>query len=116
MKNWLLRWVCSGVALAVVASIGIGVKCDSFVALVEATLVIGLLNSLIRPILGFLTLPLSCATYGLFGYVLNALLFWAVHFAVPGFHVDSIAGAVVGPILMGLIAGLLNFFIKDKKD
>ncbi len=115
MKNWLLRWVCSGVALAVVANIGIGVTCDTFVALLEATLVIGLVNSLIRPILGLLTLPLSCATYGLFGYVLNAALFWAVHFVVPGFHVDSVLGAVVGPVLMGLIAGFLNFFIKDKK-
>lgn len=114
MKNWLIRWVCSGVALAIVANIHIGVRCDSLGALAEATIVIGLANSLIRPILVVLTLPLSCLTFGLFGYVLNAALFWAVQFVVPGFHCESLLGAFAGPVLMGLIAGLLNFLLKDR--
>lgn len=114
MKNWLIRWVCSAVALAIVANIGIGVRYDGIGALVEATVAIGLANSLIRPILVLLTLPLSCMTFGLFGYVLNAALFWAVHFVVPGFHCNKLLGAFLGPVLMGIIAGLLNFFLQDK--
>ncbi len=116
MTNWLLRWVASGVALAIVAHLGIGVRYDHPLSLAEATVVRGLINSLIRPVLGLLTLPLNCLTMGLFGYVLNALLFFISGNLVPGFHVESITGAVLGPVLMGLISGALNFFLPDKKS
>lgn len=117
MRNWLLRWVSSGIALAVVAHLGIGVWAESTSALVLATVVIGLANSLVRPFLVLLTLPLTCATFGLFGYAINALLFWATTRVVDGFHVDSVLGAVLGPILMGLVSGVLNHFLQDhRKD
>ena len=67
MVNWILRWVMSGVALAIVAHLGIGVRYDSVAALATATVVIGLVKSLIRPWVGLLTMPLNCATLGLFG-------------------------------------------------
>lgn len=108
MIHWVWRWVASGLALAVVANLGIGVHYDTLQALIIATVVIGLVNALIRPILALLTLPLNCLTFGLFGFVLNALLFAAAGNAVPGFHVDSVLGAVLGPIIMGILAALLS--------
>lgn len=116
MTNWILRWVVSGVALAVVAHLGIGVRYDSVPALAIATVVIGLVNSLIRPILALLTLPLNCMTFGLFGFVLNAILFYLAGNAVKGFHVDTVMGAVLGPVLMGLLSGVLNSFLQEKKE
>jgi putative membrane protein len=116
VTNWILRWFFSGVALAIVAHLGIGVTYDSLSALATATVVIGLVNSLIRPIVGLFTLPLNCATLGLFGVLVNALLFFIAGNAVHGFHVEFWPGAVVGPILMGLFSGLLTQLIPDKKD
>jgi putative membrane protein len=117
LTNWILRWVISGIALAVVAHLNIGVSYDDVTSLAIATVVIGLVNSLIRPILVFLTLPLNCMTFGLFSVILNAILFSAAGNAVSGFHVKWPWGAILGPILMGLFTGLLNNIIPDgKKD
>jgi len=114
VTNWLLRWVVSGIALAIVSKLNIGVQVADLSSLVEATIVIGLVNSLIRPVVDLLTLPLQCMTLGLFGLVVNAILFAATHLVVPGFKVD-VLGAVLGPILMGLISGVLSYFLPDKK-
>ncbi len=117
MVNWLLRWIISGVALAIVANIpGLGISYNHDpVVLIKVTLVIGLINSFLRPILGLLTAPLNCMTFGLFGQILNALLFFAVHFIVEDFHVSLPWGALFGPILIGIISGMLNHFLIDDK-
>lgn len=115
MKNWLLRWVASGIALAIVAHLNIGVSYQGAGALVAATLFIGLVNSLVRPVLNLLTKPLNCMTLGLFGIFLNALLFYLTGVFVPGFKVELPWGPLLGPILMGFISGLLNHLLEDKK-
>lgn len=116
MANWILRWFFSGVALAVVAHLGIGITYDTISALATATVVVGLVNSLIRPLVGLFTMPLNCATLGLFGVIVNAILFFIAGNAVKGFHVEFWPGAAVGPVLMGLFSGLLNQLVTDKKD
>ena len=113
MKNWIMRWVASALALFIVTKIGIGVTADNLTAVLIATVVFGLFNSLIRPVLVLLTLPLNCMTFGLFGLVLNAILFFVVGNAVNGFHVESALGAVLGPIVMGIISGILSNFLQD---
>lgn len=115
MRNWIIRWITSGVALAIVGHLNIGVSYKSLEALAVATLAIGLANSLIRPILGLLTMPLNCMTFGLFGFVLNALLFYLAGNAVGGFEVKSLLGALIGSVLMGLLSGVLNAFLLDQK-
>jgi putative membrane protein len=115
--GWILRWIISGIALAIVAHLNIGVSYKDTTSLAIATVVIGLLNSLVRPILALLTLPLNCMTFGLFGFVLNAILFKAADMLVDGFQVEGWIGLLVGPILMGLISGVLGMLVPDgKKD
>ena len=116
MTNWILRWVISGAALAIVAHLGIGVSYDTFSALAIATVVIGLVNSLVKPVVALVTLPLNCITLGIFGAFVNAALFWIAGNSVPHFHVDGWLGAVVGPFLMGVLSGILGPFIPDKKE
>ena len=115
MTNWVLRWVMSGVALAIVANLHIGVKVDDTTSLAMATIVIGLINSLVRPIVMLLTLPLNCMTFGLFGVIINGILFAATQAFVPGFHTDFF-GAILGSVLMGVISSLLNNLLPDKKE
>ena len=114
MTGWILRWIISGVALAIVTKIGIGVEANSVESLAIATVVIGLLNAFVKPILTLLTLPLNCLTFGLFGFVLNAILFKLADMAVDGFEVKSILGAILGPIIMGVISGILNMALVDR--
>ena len=116
MVNWILRWFLSGVALAVVAHLGVGVTYSNIASLAAATVIIGLVNSLIRPVVGFFTMPLNCATFGIFGVVVNAILFFVAGNSVRGFHVEFWPGAVLGPILMGLFSGFLSHLVADKKE
>src|SRR5437879_4534703 len=117
MTNWVLRWVVSGVALAIVAQIpGLGITYhDDLGALALATVVIGLINSLVRPVLALLTLPLNCLTFGMFGFVLNAILFKVADILVEGFEVKGLLGALVGPIIMGILSGVLNSVLVERE-
>lgn len=115
MKNWIMRWVVNALALAIVAHLNIGVRYDSISGLLVATVAIGLANSVVRPVLGFFTMPLNCLTFGLFGYVLTFLLFYIVGQLVPGFHVTSALGAVLGSLLLGIVSGVLSHFLVDRR-
>lgn len=92
---------------------GIGVS--SFYAALIAALVLGLANAIVRPIVSLLTLPINLITLGLFGLLVNALMFWLVSTVVKGFTVAGFWPAFLGSLLMScfgwIIAGLLQ---KDK--
>lgn len=74
--------------------------------------VMGAINAFIRPVVQLLSLPLSCLTFGLFGFVINAALFWLGGYLVPGIEVDWV-GALVGSIIATLATGML-FAVLDE--
>ncbi len=113
MINWILRLFCSALALLIVAKLKIGVSVTDTFSLFEATIVISLVNSLVRPVIGFLTLPINCLTFGIFGFLVNCFLFAATHAVVPGFNVEGL-GFFLGPVLMGLLSGVLSQFLPDR--
>ncbi|NLI00242.1 MAG: phage holin family protein [Chthonomonadales bacterium] len=114
MRNWIARWIVNIIALAIVTRLNVGVSSDGLVPLVLATVTIGFANTFIRPILAFLTMPLTCLTFGLFSYVISFVLFFLVGQVVPGFDVTPI-GAVVGSLLMSVVAGALTHFLCDRR-
>lgn len=69
-------------------------------------LVIGIIDAFIKPIVKTLSLPITCLTFGLFSFVINALLFWAGAAIVPGIEVNWI-GAFVGSILVSIVGGMI---------
>jgi putative membrane protein len=114
MRTWLARWIVNAVALAIVAHLNIGVKCESVGSLLVATLAIGFANSVARPILQLLTMPLNCLTFGLFGYVISFLLFYLVGQVVDGFSVN-VTGAIVGSLALGLVSSALSMLLIERK-
>ncbi len=74
----LLVWLINAVALFALPYIFPSIHVSSFTAALVAALVLGLINTLIRPLLVILTLPVTLLTLGLFIFVINGLLFWAV--------------------------------------
>lgn len=99
----LLQWVLSAVALLCVAYLYSGVQVQSFGAALIASLVIGLFNVALRPVLVLLTLPVTVLTLGLFLFVINALLFWAAASILEGFHVNGFGAALWGSLLYSLL-------------
>ncbi len=85
--------------------------------LLVTVLVLGVANAVLRPLLKALTLPLSCVTFGLFAFVINALLFWLAGQAVPAmFHVAGWQGAFFGSVVMGLVGGILNNVLVSRRE
>jgi len=107
MLTLLLVWILNAVALLAVAYILPGIAVASFGSALLAALVLGLLNTLVKPVLVLLTLPITVVTLGLFLVVLNALLFWFAGSVLKGFQVEGFWWAVLGALLYSLISGLL---------
>jgi putative membrane protein len=108
MLRLLIVWLINTLALAAVAYLMPSVGIASAGAAVVAALVLGLVNALIRPLLVLLTLPVTVLTLGLFIFVINGLLFWAVGALVPGFEVAGFWSGVLGAIVFSLISWLLS--------
>ena len=109
----LLVWILNAVALLVVAYVLPGIVVASFGSAMLAALVLGLINSLVKPFLILLTLPITIITLGLFLIVLNALMFWFAGSVLKGFQVNGFWWAVGGAILYSLISGFLSNLINN---
>ena len=108
MPRILVVWLLNTLALAAVAYLMPSMSIASPGAALVAALVLGLVNTLIRPVLVLLTLPVTVLTLGLFIFVINGLLFWAVGSLVPGFHVAGFWSGVFGAILFSVVSWALS--------
>jgi putative membrane protein len=111
MIRILVVWLINTVALAAVAYLMPSVSIASPGAALAAALVLGLVNTLVRPVLVLLTLPVTVLTLGLFIFVINGLLFWAVGSLVEGFHVAGFWSGVVGAIIYSIVSWLLSALV-----
>ncbi len=101
-------WILNAVALLVVAYILPGITVASFGSALIAALVLGLLNTLVKPLLVLLTLPITIVTLGLFLLVLNALVFWFAGSVLKGFQVNGFWWALLGALIYSIVSGLLS--------
>jgi putative membrane protein len=98
----VIRWLLLAAALLLVSQIYSGVVVASFGSAMIAALVLGLFNTLLRPILVLLTLPVTLLTLGLFLFVINALMFYFAAAVLQGFSVTGFGAALVGSLLYSL--------------
>ena len=95
-------------ALLAVASLYSGVEIRDFLAALWAALWIGLFNTVLRPILVLLTLPVTVLTLGLFLFVINALMFWAAANLLEGFQVAGFGAALLGSLLYSALGVVID--------
>ena len=112
----LLIWAINSASLITVAYLLPGVTVASFTAAFIAALVLGLVNTFVRPIMVLLTLPATLLTLGLFLFVINGLLFWFVGTHVEGFKVDGFWSGVAGAFVYSLIAWVLSIAFLPKRE
>lgn len=104
----IIRWLLLAAALLLVANLYSGVQVASFGAAMIAALVLGLLNTLVRPLLVLLTLPVTLLTLGLFLFVINALMFWAAASLLDGFNVRGFGAALIGSLIYSLAGVVID--------
>ena len=104
----IVRWLLLAAALLLVAYLYPGVQVASFGVAMVAALVLGLLNTIVRPLLVLLTLPVTLLTLGLFLFVINALMFWAAASVLDGFAVDGFLAALIGSVIYSLCGMVID--------
>ncbi len=114
MKTFLLKWLITAVSIFIVANIFGIIYIENLKALVLASLILGILNVILRPILILLTLPINILTLGLFTLVINGFLLYAVSGLVSGFEIASFGRAFLGAVLISIVNALINFVVHKK--
>ncbi|MDR1536747.1 MAG: phage holin family protein [Clostridiales bacterium] len=103
MKKTVINCLLSAVLLYVIAWLLPGFSITNFFVAIVASLVLGLVNSFIKPIIQFLSLPLTIITLGLFSLVINALMLSLTSALVPGFYIASFLTAMIASIILSLL-------------
>jgi putative membrane protein len=112
--NLLLSWLINALALIGISYLMPSVSVSNFVTALIVALVLGLLNTLIRPILLILTLPITLLTLGLFALVINGLMFWLAAQFVTGFQVAGFLAAFIAALLYSVITTIANKLLLSK--
>ena len=104
----LLVWLINAFSLIAVHYVLPSVSVDSFYIALLTALLLGLVNTLIRPLLVIVTLPITILTLGLFTLVINGLLFWFVGTFISGFVVSGFWWGVFGAIAYSVVSWALS--------
>ena len=107
----LLIWLVNALSLLAVAYLLPSVSVESFYVAVITAFLLAIVNTVIRPVLVLITLPINILTLGLFTLVINGLLFWFVASFVEGFHVAGFWSALGGALLYSLISTLASWLL-----
>lgn len=115
MIGLLIRWLLNAIALLLVAHFVPGFAFDSFGSALIAAAVLGLLNTLVRPVLFLLTLPITLLTLGLFLLVLNAVMLELTDWLVGGLHITSFWSAIIGALILSVVTLVTDRIGRRKK-
>ena len=102
-------------ALLIVSYLIPGFTFDSLWATIVTAIVIGVVNTFIRPVLQIIFIPLTILTFGITAFLINAVLLWGVSFLVPGFNIENFLTAVIASIFLSLISYFLHKLSENKK-
>jgi putative membrane protein len=110
----LFTALVTALSLLIVDLVVPGVNLANFPAALISGLVIGAINSSIKPVLSALSLPLNFVTFGAFSLVVNGLCFWLAAVLVPGFAVRGLVAFLLGPVVLSLGTTFLNNYFAGR--
>ena len=108
-KQLTLSWVANAIVLAVVTVVLSGVKSDTVGDLIRAALLFGILNTILKPILRLLTLPLAFITLGLIWFGVAMLMLWLTDLLVSGFDIHGFRSLVWATLVVWAVNVVLDF-------
>jgi len=108
-KKFVQSWLINTLAVLVAVYIVKGIHCQGALDVLVASLVLGILNAVLRPFLVWMALPLLFLSLGLFLLVINALMLYFVGFLLrPHFYVDGFWSAFWGALVISVVSLILN--------
>jgi putative membrane protein len=113
VKRFLVRTLITAIAIFVVVMILPWADVESPASLIVTAILLGLLNAVLRPLLIFLTLPITVLSFGLFIFIINGLILYLVAALVPGFRLDNFGVAILAAFLISVISWVINWLVRD---
>ena len=110
LTHWLISWLLSALALYLMAQLIPGIEIRGFGTAMIATIIIGLVDVILGPILLFLTFPLTFLTLGLFAIVVKGFLLKVASMFTPGFRVNGCLPAILGALVLAILSTILSYF------
>jgi len=110
-EDFFKRWILTTLAVLVSVKLVPGISFDGLSNLLAASLLLGILNATIKPVLMLLSLPFLLFTLGLFIFVINAVLLNLVAWVIPGFHVKSFGSAFLAAVIISLVQLVIQAFL-----
>lgn len=111
--NLLIRLLLTTILVVVIANFLPGITVDSIKTALIVAVVLALLNTFLKPILVFFTLPVTVLTLGLFLLVINAVMIVICDYLIDGFEVKTFMNALFFSIILSVCQWILNLFVKD---
>lgn len=111
----LAHWIINAAALFALPYLFDSIRVKSFYVALIVALLLGLINTVVRPVLILLTLPVTLLTLGFFILVLNGLLFWFVASFVDGFYVGGFWSAFWGAIAYSLVSWVVSALVLGER-
>ena len=108
MLNLLIIWVFFAVDIFFFGLLVPGITVENFMSAMLVCVILALINTFIKPLLQFISLPINILTLGLFTFVINALLLWLAGVVTPGFEVDGFLSALLGSIILAVLSIGIN--------
>lgn len=104
----LVRLLINVFALLVVEYLVPGFVLTDYRAAIAAAVVIGVVNSFIKPLVQLIALPLSIVTFGIAAFLINVFLLWGASFVVPGFEIQTFTTAIIASVVLSLVSWFLH--------
>lgn len=111
MRGLLIRGLVTALGLWIASALLPGVHSTGILPIIGAGLLLGVVNAIVRPVIVFLTIPITILTLGLFLLVINAAMVWLVSRMMNGFAVDGFLWAVVTAVIVSIVSWSANAFI-----
>lgn len=109
----LIALVLNAVALIATTYVVPGVKVDNFTTALLAAVVLGVVNTFVKPVLSYLSAPVTTVTLGLFTFVINAVVLMLVSAIVPGLMIDGLVAAILGAVVLSVVSTVLASVLTD---
>ncbi|MFZ2303259.1 MAG: phage holin family protein [Minisyncoccia bacterium] len=93
---------------------GISIAQSAFGTALLVAVFFGILNTVVRPLILLIAFPITLITFGLFSFVVNALLFWGVGSFAKGFEVDGFMPALIGSLIVSAVSYLMHKALSEE--
>jgi putative membrane protein len=114
MTNYIVRLLLCGIIILILPNYLKDIQVDGFITAVIVALVMSILNTFVRPILSFISLPITFLTLGLFSLVISIAIVYLCDYLVDGFKVNGIIPPLVLSFVISIANGVVGMFQKDK--